>query len=457
MYTNVLLEKDSKKEIKRFVDSLSASMNNLLLGRLSITYGKSIVRLSPVDIVRVISEMPINSSAELSIRNIFLSSIIESENRCKLSGFVAAVFACHAIKHMFKHNTTDDKSFQHDMSVLSQKSHVVTSSEALKIIEMLSGDKLSNRIIRETLLMAGASGKVLVGLTPENETIISSFVGYKFPVSPHPSFISAGFTEQWNRQNVLCLSIDGIIEKMSEIEKIIYALSEDKTPCILFARGFNDEVVSTLAVNFLRNTLDVIPVVVPFDETGINMLNDIATVMGGDVISSLKGELISQKTRADLSVINEAKIENGSTILCHDKFKENILKHIVRLKKTAGIGFNTDEESVGIKKKELVEKRISSLTGEGVQIKIGMSLGQKRGIILDRIQSGLDLFKGMCRFGVIDIENFQSNSILIDTPIQNLRRTQRCMPTSSLLIGMQKGHQISKDISKLSVIVSQDN
>jgi hypothetical protein len=461
MYTHVLLENDSKKEIKAFVDKLSRAINDLLSGRLSITYGKDIIHMSPVDIVRAIAELSIDSSAELSIRNMFLSSITEAENRCKFTGFVAALTACNAIKSMLKFDSMDmdyiREVAQNDLITLSHNSHEASFVEAMDTIKKITRDKLVHSILQETLTMAGASGKVLVDLTPNNETFISSFVGYKFPLSPHHLFSSAGCGQQWNRQQVLCLVIDGIIERVSEIEKIIQPLAKDKIPGIIFARGYSDEVVSTLAVNFLRNSLDIVPIVVPFDETGINMLNDIAVIVGSDVVSSLKGELISQKTKDDLMSIDEVKINNNEVVLCHNEYKENVLKHIIHLKKSENSKFNFLDASEDDSKKSLIEKRILSLTGEGVQIKVGMSVGQKRGIILDRIQSDLDIFKSICYFGVVDIENYQANSELISAPIHHLRKIGYHMPTASLLSGLQYGLQIGADISSLSAIVSCDN
>jgi hypothetical protein len=187
------------------------------------------------------------------------------------------------------------------------------------------------------------------------------------------------------------------------------------------------------------------------------MLNDIAVVAGGDVISSLKGELISQKTKDDMLMIDEVRIKNGEVVLCHDRTRESVHKHVVRLKKAVHTQANSFGAPEDDKKKMLVEKRISSLTGEGVQIKVGMSLGQKRGIVLDRIQSGLGIFKNMCRFGSVDIENYQSISDVISAPIQHLRKIGHHMPTTALLSGLQSGIQLAESMTNLSVIVSHDN
>ena len=321
MYTHILLEDDSRKVIKSFVLKLSNTIDKLISGNISITYGKDIIAMSPIDIIRAVSEISVNSSAELSVRNMFLSSIIESENRCKFSGFITALTACFAIrqheklKQLNAQQTYDDA--KKEINNLSKRSHRISYDESLRIIKSLSRDKIVHSLLHEALVMAGSGGKILVDLTPCDDTVVSSFVGYKFSISPHHLFSLATKNQTWHRQNVVCLMIDGFVEKMSEIERIIQPLAENKTPGILFARGFDDEVVSTLAVNFLRKSLDVVPMIVPFDETGINMLNDIAVVVGGDVVSSLKGELISQKSKDDMLLINEVIIKPENTCLLY--------------------------------------------------------------------------------------------------------------------------------------------
>jgi hypothetical protein len=91
--------------------------------------------------------------------------------------------------------------------------------------------------------------------------------------------------------NARILVADGYVENVAEIHTILDRAGREKERLLICGRGFSDDVLHTLAVNRARGTLVAYGLTFPFDENDANTLVDIATIVGGDVVSSIKGQL----------------------------------------------------------------------------------------------------------------------------------------------------------------------
>ena len=452
MYTSVTGSEESQKTLFLFARKLENILLQLIEGRLSISFGSDVIKLSPTDIIRVVSEISAKNSNELTIRNVILEMVIQCETKHRLSGLIAALSFCEFIK---SHSANAD--IKDDLVDLSLKSKKSCLQEVNKLLKNVCKDKLSESILMSALKLSGADGRIVIDTDPCLETYVSTSSGYHFNVTCDELFARASRLEEWNRNNVLCLIIDGVVERPSELEKILYQLSENKLPAIIFARGFNEEVISTMAVNFMRGHLDVIPVCVPCDEMGINLINDIAVVSGTDIISSLKGDLISRKTFDDLVSLESVSIQTSSktVMISNQKTKRTVSRHLRNLKKkNEKLVANYSDQNRQMEK--IYEKRILSLADDGVKIKIGKILKQKRGLVLDRVQAGIGIFKDVCRLGLIDTKYSEHNNHRIKNIIKNSSIINNKIPTLSLLMGIQEGFKAANMLSKVGSLICLD-
>jgi transcriptional regulator NrdR family protein len=95
--------------------------------------------------------------------------------------------------------------------------------------------------------------------------------------------------------------IDGYIESMGEIHHMLYEASNNKEPYVIFCYGMSEEVKHNIMINNHRGITRVLPVSLDSnDETTLNVLNDIAALHDGDVVSSNLGQTISQEIRKKL-------------------------------------------------------------------------------------------------------------------------------------------------------------
>ena len=462
MKSSVTLSDDVKRDVFSFVRRLKNILDHVIKGDASITYGKDIVEMSFIDIVRIVYEMPIVNKNDLVIRNLFMTEIIESEARAPGSGAVATMYVHNYLLKTNRISNIDNKtdSDTHDndlletLSDISRRTYLLSSKEIFSFLDNSIKDKFSNQIVKSGINLAGAEGKIIIDTSISDHSVVSESRGYNFPVSPD-NFFSPESYHRWHRTNVYCLVIDGVVEKISEIDKLIYMLKEINAPAILFARSFNEEVSMTLSTNLSRGLLDIIPVVVPFDEVGINMLNDIAVVLGTDIVSSLKGEIISQKNTDDMSVADEICFSSKGIVIKKKDSKERVRSHIKTIEQKRDDSIEVwDLDSCD--KSLIFDKRINSLTSDGVRITLGKSVGEKRGVTLDRVQSILKMFKQISRTGMLRLpKNIPNNSVIHQTS-KDLRLISDIFPAYAYFTGIKVGSSIANYLSKLGAIISED-
>jgi hypothetical protein len=106
-------------------------------------------------------------------------------------------------------------------------------------------------------------------------------------------------------------------------------------------------------------------------------------------------------------------------------------------------------------RQSLLEKRINSLSGDGVEIKIGKSIGHRRGLTIDRIQSGIAVFKDVCRNGLIDLRNTKLSNKSISTALVPFVDSK--IPTLSLLSGINEARKLSVLIKNIGCIIYVDD
>ena len=159
----------------------------------------------------------------------------------------------------------------------------VRSHELSKIIDDVTQRRMSRDIVKECIHLV-AGGRVVIERGTQLRPVIDIVSGHTFDVYT---------TVKGELTNPKFVVIDGYIESVGEIHHLLQRCSETLDPLVLVTRGYADDVVSTLAHNLNENRIAVAACVVPYDLEGANTLVDISTAMGGDVTSSVRGDLIS--------------------------------------------------------------------------------------------------------------------------------------------------------------------
>jgi len=143
-------------------------------------------------------------------------------------------------------------------------------------------------------------------------------------------------------KNYHFIIIDGYLETVGEIHHLMFNANKNKRPYVIFCHGMSDEVKYNILKNNKEGRTQVLPVSINFDETTLNILNDLAIIHDSGVVSSKLGQTISQEIRKELPV--------GEKIV--------FLKNKILIKSVA----NTDKI---IAHKTFLKRRLSESLGKG--------------------------------------------------------------------------------------------
>jgi len=199
----------------------------------------------------------------------------------------------------------------------------IFTQEFLEKIAFQNMEESSANLFLDSVSLAGLKGKIVVKPSLADSAFVELTSGYTFE-GLTPSFHVN--EKEFKDPRIIC--IDGYIENVSEIHRLLESTSTSKEVVVLFVRGLSHEVVHTLKVNYDRKTVLLIPVTVPFDIDGINLLNDIAVIAECDVVSSNKGQLISSLELSDTARIEKVNFLSGNTLLHNGNSQNRIDRHI---------------------------------------------------------------------------------------------------------------------------------
>jgi len=214
----------------------------------------------------------------------------------------------------------------------------------------LSSNNVS--LVMQAYLLAGKHSKMAIKKSTGPVPTVELLNGYNFDIRS---------VQQVNLKGPKILCIDGYIESVAEIHHMLEILASTREAAVLFVRGLADDVLHTLKVNLNRGTLKVHPLIVPFDLDHANTMADIATISGGDVVSHLRGDLISSIDHTALRQVDSIALTHASLIINNSKTSSRVAEHRKRLIEDLQ---NRPEIS------DILEKRIKSRTPSYVEISL---------------------------------------------------------------------------------------
>lgn len=290
-----------------------------------------------------------------------------------------------------------------------------TMSDMAWVLETVSND--SRSLVREALNLSGFAGHICIEKAPSHVTSVELTRGHVFMLNP-----LFGSPVTLDRPRILC--IDGYIEAVSELHHLLNAVSETREPFLLFVRGLANDVKQTLKTNHERGTLNVIPIIVPFDIEGLNTMNDVAVVSSTDVVSSNKGQLISSLKLTDVVVIDKAYVQSNRVTLFNSRSSYAVKVHLNNLR-TKRSEQNVSDISC------LLDARIKSMLPNHTVIR----MPDDRDFVTrsQSIDNALRSIKSLVDFGTVVVEGKKQ---LTATVYASAVFTQRCYVMLAALGGV---------------------
>lgn len=306
---------------------------------------------------------------------------------------------------------------------ISKNARPVTHKSMRSIIQSITNDTQLTSMIIETIKLAGSECKIIIEPTPAITSSVERTGGYAFTVTPDPSFYQDG---KWSEENVKCIVIDGIVETVAEVDTLFQRCHEENQPMIIFARGFKDDVLNTMRVNRARRTLNVMPVNVAFDLQSVNILNDVATVIGTDVISALKGELISTICFDDVQVVERVTCLGSTVNIENSSTKHEVQHHAETLQEKRDRSTVDDVSRV-------LNARIRSLAASSVIMRVAQSSIMEGTRSLEAIDVSLRVTQSLLQHGSISSKDLH-HDLLPDFGVIPATTLVACVKFGSSLV-----------------------
>ena len=280
------------------------------------------------------------------------------------------------------------------IAVLGEKIVPPTRDVVFDAIKRVVSDELVYRIVCEAIILAGSECKIVLDDSAADDITIEKLAGFVFSISPDAAFYRG---EEWSATNVRCFVVDGLIESVSEIDTLLTRCNTERVPMVIFARGYKDDVIATLRLNYARQTLNVIPVVVPFALKTVNVLNDLAVATGARFVSSLSGDLISTVGFDDLGIVDRIVCRGSSVSIENPRAIKAVTLLTNELSKKRSNSWIEDE-------REILAQRIRSLTTARVVIRVPMSLGVRASRLREDVDQALRTVRTVLHHGVVSDE-----------------------------------------------------
>ncbi len=230
-----------------------------------------------------------------------------------------------------------------------------------------NNDKTIGDIIAEAMEKVGKEGVITVEEAKAMETTLETVEGMQFDrgyLSPY--FVTDPERMECSIENAMILIHDKKISNMKDLLPVLEQSAKSGRPLLIIAEDIDGEALATLVVNKLRGVLNVCAVKAPgFGDRRKAMLEDIAILTGGQVISEEVGFKLDQTTIEMLGQAKRITIDKDNTTIIDGNGKEEAIQGRVKMLRAQA------EESSSDYDKEKLQERLAKLVGGVAVIKVG--------------------------------------------------------------------------------------
>jgi len=252
-------------------------------------------------------------------------------------------------------------------------------------------------LIADAMEKVSKDGVITIEESKTAETGLNVVEGMQFDkgyISPY--FVTDTEKMETVMENPYILITDKKISNIQEVLPLLETLMQQSGKLVIIADDIESEALSTLILNKLRGVLNVIPVKAPgFGDRRKEMLEDIAILTGGEVISSDLALELKDTTIEQLGRAKQVKVQKENTIIVDGAGdKEKLQARIKQIR--AGIEDTTSEYD-----KEKLQERLAKLAGGVAVIEVGAATEVEMKEKKLRIEDALSATKAGVEEGIV--------------------------------------------------------
>ena len=281
--------------------------------------------------------------------------------------------------------------------VKKQAKTVDGSKDIARVGAVSSGDEEIGKLIADAMEKVSADGVITIEESKTAETYSEVVEGMQFDRGYITPYMATDMEKmEANLDDPYILITDKKISVISDILPILEQIVQSGKKLLIIAEDVEGEALSTLIVNRLRGTLNVVCVKAPgFGDRRKEMLQDIAILTGGQVISADVGLELKEATLAQLGQARQVKVtKENTTIVNGAGSSEDIKARVAQIK--SQIEVTTSDYD-----REKLQERLAKLAGGVAVIKVGAATETEMKEKKLRIEDALNATRAAVEEGVV--------------------------------------------------------
>jgi chaperonin GroEL len=411
MAKKILFDTDARDRLKRGVDALADAVKVTLgpKGRnviLDKKFGSPTVTKDGVTVAKDIElKDPVENMGAQLVKEVASKTADSAGDGTTTATVLAQSIFSHGIRNVAAGaNPMDlkrgiDKAVAKVVEHLKAQSKTITTSAEIAQVATISAnnDEEIGKMIANAMDKVGKDGVITVEEAKGTETEVKTVEGMQFDrgyLSPY--FVTNTEKMETELDNALILIYDKKISSMKELLPILEQSAQSSRPLLIIAEDVEGEALATLVVNKIRGALRVAAVKAPgFGDRRKAMLEDIAILTGGTVISEERGYKLENATLDYLGRAEKVIIDKDNTTIVNGAGrKEDIQARINQIK--AQIEVTTSDYD-----REKLQERLAKLSGGVAILYVGAATEVEMKEKKDRVDDALHATRAAVQEGVV--------------------------------------------------------
>ena len=305
-----------------------------------------------------------------------------------------------------------------------QTQEVGSSSDKIKQVASISAnnDGVIGDLIANAFGKVGKEGVITVEEAKGTDTYVDVVEGMQFDrgyLSPY--FVTDSEKMLTELENPYILLYDKKVSTMKDLLPVLEPVAQSGKPLLIIAEDVDGEALATLVVNKLRGSLKIAAVKAPgFGDRRKAMLEDIAILTGGTVISEERGFTLENTTIEMLGTAERVSIDKDNTTLVNGAGDADLIKNRVNQIKSQIETTTSDYD------KEKLQERLAKLAGGVAVLYVGAASEVEMKEKKDRVDDALHATRAAVEEGIVaggGVALVRAKKVLENLPTENLDET----------------------------------
>jgi len=411
MNKNLTFSKEAREELAKGVRKLAKAVTCTLgpSGRNVLIERKGQAPSSTKDGVSVAKEIvlkdPIQNMGAQTVKQAASKTNDLAGDGTTTSTLLAAKLFELGLKEL--ENDTDVMDLKHGINVAVQRvleylesnSKEIISEAQLEQVASISAnnDSTIGKLIASAVDQVGTDGIVTAEESKTGETFLETVEGLQFNRGyKSPYFVTDNNSMQAVLNDPYILIIDSKVSSVKELLPALEGISQKNKPLVLIAEDIDGEALSTMVVNKMRGILQCVAIKAPdFGDRRKALLEDIATLTGGKVISKEKGMRVDKLDQTWLGRAKKVTVgKEQTTIIDASGSQEEIEQRVDSIKSQI-------ENSESPFEKETLQDRLAKFIGGVAIIHVGGHTEVEMKERKDRVDDALHATRAALQEGIV--------------------------------------------------------